>query len=74
MTSASWSTSRGALEFNVSGSGSQPITEGTNVPGAGDIELRVNLAANMTKREIKEAVDAFYRFLSDVNFSTSVPL
>ena len=66
MASVSFSATRGSL--NEAG-----ITEGTSAPGAGDIEIRIDLTKNLTKREIEEAFGVFFRFLSDPIFSTTVP-
>ncbi len=74
MASASWSLTRGTLIDNVASSGSQTVTEGTSAPGAGDIEVRVDLTKNFTKKEIEQALDTIWRFLTNVNNSTKVPL
>jgi len=75
MAAVSFSLSRGTLE-NTLAAGSQSITEATSAPGAGDIELRIADPGTTpwTKREIREAVNAIYRFLEDVNRSTTIPL
>jgi len=75
MAAISFSLSRGTLE-NTLAAGSQSITEGTSAPGAGDIELRIADPGTVawTKREIREAVNAIYRYLEDVNRSTSIAL
>jgi hypothetical protein len=73
MADASFSMSRGVSMDDLA-NGVQAVTEGTSAPGAGDIEIRINLAAGLTKREIKELLEVMWRYLSDTNFSTSVPL
>lgn len=75
MAAVSFSLSRGAL-LDTLAAGSQTITEGTAAPGAGDIELRIADPGSVawTKREIKEAVEAIWRFLQDPTKSTSIPL
>ena len=70
MSSASFSVTRGAAE-QILAAGSQAVTEGTLAPGVGDMELRINLAQGLTKREIKELMDVIFRFLDNPNFSTS---
>lgn len=75
MAAVSFSLTRGTT-IDTLAAGSQTVTEGTSAPGAGDIELRITDPATIpwTKREIKEAMDVFYRFLQDANRSTSIPL
>jgi hypothetical protein len=71
MASASWSMVRGIPNDN---STSVAVTEGTSAPGAGDIEVRVDLTKNFTKNEIEIYLDTIWRFLMDLNNSHSVPL
>lgn len=75
MAAISFSLSRGTDENTLSG-GAQTVTEGTSAPGAGDLEVRLAdpATAPWSKREIKEAMDVVFRFLSDVNRSTTVIL
>jgi hypothetical protein len=73
MASASFSLSRGAFIDTLS-VGAQAVTEGTSAPGAGDLEVRVNIAAGWTKTEVENAMDTIYRFLTNANNSTSIPL
>ena len=75
MAAVSFSMSRGTGEATLA-AGSQTVTEGTSAPGAGEIEVRIADPGTVawTKREIKEAMDTIYRFLQDVNRSTSIPL
>lgn len=72
MASASFQIARnGASE----GGGPIAVTEGVAAPTtAGDLEVRIDLAAGWTKNEIEIAMDRIYRFLLDVNNSTSIPL
>ena len=73
MASASWSMTRGNATDDLA-AGVQAVTEGTSAPGAGDLEVRVDLTKNFTKNEIEQYLDIIWRFLSDPNRSTSVPL
>ena len=41
---------------------------------ANQIEIRIDMAAGWTKNEIELAMDRIFRFLLDVNNSTSIPL
>jgi hypothetical protein len=74
MASASWSLTRGTLIDNVASSGSQTVTEGVLAPGVGDLEIRVDLTKNLTKKEIRQAIETIWRFIKNNNNSTSVPL
>lgn len=73
MASASWSMTRGNFNDDLA-VGVQAVTEGTAAPGAGDIEVRVDLTKNFTKNEIELYLDTIWRFLTDPGRSTSVPL
>lgn len=73
MSSASFSMSRGVFNDALV-AGSQAVTEGTSAPGAGDIEVRIDLSKSFTKLEIEEYLDAIWRFLTDPTRSTSIPL
>ena len=73
MASVSFSLNRGTTE-NTFAAGSQTVTEGPSAPGAGDLEIRVNLADGWTKNEIREAFETIYRFFSNPNNSTSIGL
>lgn len=74
MASASFQVQRGAY-IDVLATGTQAVIEGTAAPTtANAIELRVDLAANWTKEEVKTATDTIVRFLTDVTQSTSIPL
>lgn len=75
MAAVSFSLSRGTDE-NTLAAGSQTVTEGTSAPGAGDLEIRIADPGTVawTKREIKEAVDTIWRYLTDANKSTTIPL
>jgi hypothetical protein len=70
MASASFSVTRTSL----SEGGPNQVTEGTLAPGAGTLEVRVNLATGWTKLEVEQAMERIFRFLSDVNNSTSLVL
>lgn len=73
MSSASFSMTRGNFNDDLA-TNVQAVTEGTSAPGAGDIEVRIDLSKNFTKNEIELYLDAIWRFLSDPGRSTSVPL
>lgn len=73
MASVSFSLTRGT-EIETLAAGSQTVTEGTSAPGAGDLEVRINLVRNFTKLEIEQAMDTIWRFMSDPNRSTTIPL
>lgn len=70
MADISFSIARNSLAEG----GSSTVTEGTSAPGAGDLEVRISGTAGWTKLEIEEAMDRIWRFLMDVNNSTSVIL
>jgi hypothetical protein len=70
MASASFQVARGALS-----SAASDVTEGTAAPTtANDIEVRIDLAAGWTKREIKDALGKVWEFLDNPNYSTTIPL
>lgn len=75
MAAVSFSLSRGAL-IDTLAAGSQTVTEGTSAPGAGDIEVRIADPGTVpwTKKDIELALDTIWRYLKDVNRSTSIPL
>ncbi len=75
MAAVSFSLSRGVGE-SVLAAGSQAVTEGTSAPGAGDLEIRIADPATVpwTKKELELAFDQIWRYLSDPNESTSIPL
>jgi len=74
MASASYQINRGTLIDNVEGSGSQPISTGTAAPTSGDLEIRVDLTKNWTKRELKDAFLTIWRFIENPNNDTNFPL
>jgi hypothetical protein len=73
MSSASYSTTRGVGEWTDT-TGSQVVTVGTQAPAVGDIEVRIDLTKNLTRREIKEALDRIWRFLDSGLWDTQNPL
>lgn len=73
MASASFSLTRGTLQDKLSG-GAQTVTEGTLVPGAGDLEVRIDLTKNFTKKEVKNAFDVIWRYIQNPNSSTTLPI
>lgn len=73
MASASFSMTRGVSIDNLA-AGAQAVTEGTSAPGAGDIEIRVDLTKNFTKAEIRRYLETIWRFLDNKDRSTSIPL
>lgn len=73
MASASWSMTRGNFNDDLA-TGAQAVTESNSAPGAGDIEVRVDLTKNFTKNEIELYLDTIWRFLMDPGRSTIVPL
>lgn len=55
--------------------GSQSVTEGTAAPTtANGIEVRIDMASGWTKASIRRSLETIFRFLEDVNRSTSIPL
>ena len=72
MASVSFSLTRGTL-IDTFASGSQTVTEGTSAPGAGDMEVRIDLTKNLTKKEIRQAMDVIWRFLNNPNTSPTIP-
>jgi hypothetical protein len=74
MASASFQIDRGTA-IDTLAAGSQSITEGTAAPTtANNIEVRIDVAAGWTKNEIEQALDTIFRYILDVNRSTSIPL
>lgn len=63
MANLSYSISTATLE----GHEGEPdkITKGTSAPGAGDVEMRVNLADMKSNMQIIRALQAFIRRLED---------
>jgi hypothetical protein len=73
MASVSYSLVRGAQIDVVGASGSQVVTEGTSAPGAGDLEIRIDLTKNFTKKELKQSFDTIWRYLNNRNLSPTIP-
>lgn len=68
MAAISLSVARGVGIDYVEGSGSQTVTVAANAPAAGDIEVRFSsaaLAAGLTSREAREAVNIIFRYILD---------
>lgn len=62
-------------EIDILAAGSQEVTEGTAAPTTvGGIEVRIDMASGWTKAEIERKLDTIFRFVLDVNRSTSIPL
>lgn len=59
MASASYSQS------NTGDSAFTRVTEGTSAPGAGDIEVRIDLTKGWDKRKVKIALDNLWRYIED---------
>ncbi len=76
MAAVSFSMSRNGDAIDNLANGVQTVTQGTSAPGAGDIEIRIADRSSVpwTKREIEEALDTMWRFLTDPGRSTYVPL
>lgn len=72
MASVSYQIARDGLY----GAGPSEVAEGTAAPTtAGDIEVRIDLAAGWTKNEIEIAMDRIARHFWDaINGSSSIPL
>ncbi len=75
MAAVSFSLNRGQF-IDLLVAGSQAVTEGTAAPGAGELEVRIADPGTVpwTKNEIERAMDTIFRFLSNPNNSTSIPL
>jgi hypothetical protein len=73
MSSVSYSVARGTIE-NTLVAGSQTVTVGTSAPATLDLSVNIDLTKGWTKREIKEAVDAIWRYLDDALYDTNIPL
>lgn len=74
MASASFQIQRGAGIDTLS-AGAQNVVEGVAAPTtANAIELRVDLAAGWTRKEVEVALKVIYNFLKNNNNSTSIPL
>lgn len=73
MASVSYSINRGAAIDTLT-AGSQSITAGTSAPGAGDMEIRIDLTKNFTKNELKQYFETIWRFIENPNLDTNFPL
>lgn len=74
MAAISFSTTRNGDAINSLTAGAQVVTEGTQAPSAGQLEIRLADGVPWTKRELKTALDNIWRFLQDPLNSTSIPL
>ena len=74
MASISFSVNRGTLIDTLGAAGSQTVTEGTDAISTGDLELIIDGTKHWTKKEIKQALDVIWRYLTDPTKSTSVIL
>lgn len=73
MASVSFSLTRGT-DIDTLTNGSQTVTEGTSAPGAGDLEIRMDLTKNITKRELKKLLDVIWRYaVNPATGSTTIP-
>ena len=73
MASVSYSLTRGTM-IDTLAAGSQTVTVGSSAPGAGDMEIRIDLTKNFTKKELRIAFGVIWKFLSDSTRDTSIPL
>lgn len=73
MASISFTLARGA-EIDTLSAGAQTITEGTQAPSTGDLEVRIDLTKNFTKREVRQALNSIARYILDPGRTTSIPL
>jgi hypothetical protein len=73
MASVSYSLTRGTTIDTLS-VGAQTVTAGTSAPGAGDLEIRIDLTKNFTKNELELAFDTIWRFIENSNNDTNFPL
>lgn len=64
MASVSLSLTAAQIEDNSP----ESIAVGSSVPGAGDIEIRVNTANVLSLKQIYLALDAFEDFVRDQNY------
>lgn len=74
MASASFSLANTGDSIYTLSNGAQTITEATSAPGAGDLEVRIDLTKGWTKASIERALDTIWRFIEDPGRSTSIPL
>lgn len=75
MASASFQVPFTSGEIDTLAAGTQEVTEGTAAPTtAGGIEVRIDLASGFTKNEIEQKLNTIFRYIVDVNRSTSIPL
>jgi hypothetical protein len=77
MAALSYSMSYGGTDNDLA-AGAQTVTVGSSAPGSGDIEVRLSsaaLAAGMTMRSVKEALDIIWRQIygSSVYTGTDFP-
>lgn len=57
-----------SISYSITNQGnttSSIVTEGTSAPGAGDIEVRVNLAQGWSKLTVRSALDRIWRHIED---------
>lgn len=70
MASVSYSVARGTLEATLA-AGSQTVTVGTSAPAALDVSVNIDLTKNLTKREIKEAIEVIWRYIDSPFYDAS---
>lgn len=74
MASVSFSVARNGDVMNNLATGADTVTEGSSAPGAGSLEVRIDLDAGWTLKEIENQLDAIWRFAADKTKSTTIPL
>lgn len=70
----SYSLARNGGAFDVLAAGSQTVTQGTQVPSAGNIEVRFSDITAWTELEAKQAFEILERFIFDRTKTTAFPL
>lgn len=74
MASASFQIARTGLQEVSLVAGSDLVAEGTAAPTtANNLEVRVDLAGSWTDKEVRQAMQLIWQFLTDPSRSTSIP-
>lgn len=75
MASVSFQVARNGASLDSLSAGAQAVSEGTAAPTtANNVEVRIDLAAGWTKREIADALDIIERYFLDASKTTTITL
>lgn len=74
MAALSFSMSRNGLTEDGRTAGTGTVTQDTQAPNAGDVEIRISaaaIAAGISKMELEEMLDRLWRFAYDTTQSSN---